>query len=393
MKPWVLVQIGKIEVRSHKALTKNGLIEIWAAAKCVTFESRTFVMDVSVFDPTTGEIAMQVTGARFGFFPVNPTKISFFVKNRYLSDTNHDIDAAIRPTKISLGFVGPGSGCIGADILDSLTSVGLNCHNFDADLDGEKWRAIDAMIIPLFCYNIVDLLELENLLVELLILIKKLSQLELQCATRKGGRVVFVSLLTGNATGRKNGALRGAIMGLIRSASLELGSRLELTHMESDEDIATARGLSNFSSQLYREVTSRENSNEFIYANGDRFSFKLSRIGDLLTEKELRDKISSASFGIDFEGVCIITGGFGGLGIVTAEVLVEIGFRSIVLVSRSGGMKGPNQGQKARLKGLQILGAKIICERCDTRNELEVVELLNRVRTSHGALRVVVDAA
>ena len=43
-------------------------------------------------------------------------------------------------------------------------------------------------------------------------------------------------------------------------------------------------------------------------------------------------------------GVILITGGLGGLGLVTAEALVEAGARKLVLVSRSGKIKRDDQG-------------------------------------------------
>ena len=44
------------------------------------------------------------------------------------------------------------------------------------------------------------------------------------------------------------------------------------------------------------------------------------------------------------DGAVLVTGGLGGLGIVTAETLVEMGVKNIVLASRSGKIKHDGQG-------------------------------------------------
>ena len=90
----------------------------------------------------------------------------------------------------------------------------------------------------------------------------------------------------------------------------------------------------------------------------------------------------------------LITGGLGGLGIVTAEALVELGATSIVLASRSGKIKYDGQGLQERLDALRASGATIVIEQCDTADEQQVIELLERVRCGgYGPLGGVVHAA
>ena len=96
----------------------------------------------------------------------------------------------------------------------------------------------------------------------------------------------------------------------------------------------------------------------------------------------------------DTLGTAVITGGLGGLGLVTAEVLVDSGVRCVVLVSRSGRVKHSNQGHEERLETLQaIQTAKIVIEQCDMGVEEEVRAMLSRVRSSYGPVRMVVHAA
>ena len=76
------------------------------------------------------------------------------------------------------------------------------------------------------------------------------------------------------------------------------------------------------------------------------------------------------------DGAVLITGGLGGLGIVTAEALVDMGARCIVLASRSGKVKYDGQGLQERLDALQASGARVVLEQCDTGDEESVVGLL-----------------
>jgi len=78
---------------------------------------------------------------------------------------------------------------------------------------------------------------------------------------------------------------------------------------------------------------------------------------------------------------------------LTAEVLVGMGTRCVVLVSRSGIVKHANQGLSERLEALERSGATIAIERCDVGNEEQVSALLERVRAKYGPLKTIVHAA
>ena len=77
-------------------------------------------------------------------------------------------------------------------------------------------------------------------------------------------------------------------------------------------------------------------------------------------------------------GTALITGGLGGLGLVTAELLFDIGAKHIVLVSRSGKAKNyDGQHLEDRLAKLLQLGngACVSIECCDMSVEVEVKSL------------------
>jgi NAD(P)-dependent dehydrogenase (short-subunit alcohol dehydrogenase family) len=74
-------------------------------------------------------------------------------------------------------------------------------------------------------------------------------------------------------------------------------------------------------------------------------------------------------------------------------MFVELGVRTVVLASRSGKLKYDDQGLSARLDSLRASGVNVVLERCDTGEESQVVEMLERIRESYGPLKGVVHAA
>ena len=95
-------------------------------------------------------------------------------------------------------------------------------------------------------------------------------------------------------------------------------------------------------------------------------------------------------------GTALITGGLGGLGLITAELLYEMGAEHIVLVSRSGKAKN-YEGQDLEIRLSKLLkagdGICVSIECCDMSNEGEVQSLLKRVRENHGTINTIVHAS
>ena len=95
-------------------------------------------------------------------------------------------------------------------------------------------------------------------------------------------------------------------------------------------------------------------------------------------------------------GVAVITGGLGGLGLVTAETLVSMDAKHVVLVSRSGrakDYKGQNlQERLARLLDLDG-GGLVSVECCDVSEEAAVESLLQTIRHKHGHINTIIHAS
>jgi len=92
------------------------------------------------------------------------------------------------------------------------------------------------------------------------------------------------------------------------------------------------------------------------------------------------------------EGVALITGGGGGLGVVTAGSLVEMGVKCVILASRSGRLQ-KDQGLEERVAKMEKMGAQVVLMGgCDTSSEESTINMLERTR-QYGHLRYVFHAA
>lgn len=161
------------------------------------------------------------------------------------------------------------------------------------------------------------------------------------------------------------------------------------TCMDSDE-FGPKGDYEKLAEQIHDELNCKYLQEEICYRNGTRLTSGV----DVSARNPIRAECSAPSFSSrDVDGVVLITGGLGGIGLLTAEALVEAGARSIVLCSRSGKVARQGQGLEHLLENLHSTGASIVLETCDTGSEAEVEALLDRVRRTCGPLKAVVHAA
>ena len=89
------------------------------------------------------------------------------------------------------------------------------------------------------------------------------------------------------------------------------------------------------------------------------------------------------------QGTCLITGGFGALGILIAERLVDDGLRYLVLIGRNGA----GQGEEKIIERLRDKGAKILSLKCDISQKEDVIVLFDKIREDMPALKGIIHAA
>jgi hypothetical protein len=81
-------------------------------------------------------------------------------------------------------------------------------------------------------------------------------------------------------------------------------------------------------------------------------------------------------------GGFVITGGLGGVGLMTGKALAKLGATKLFLVSRSGRVSYEGQGLEAELSWLQThSGSHVHILQCDVSIESEVIRMLDQVRS------------
>jgi len=88
-------------------------------------------------------------------------------------------------------------------------------------------------------------------------------------------------------------------------------------------------------------------------------------------------------------GTYLVTGGLGGLGLLTARWLVEHGARRVVLIGRSA----PSTEAHALIQELEQIGATVIVARADVAQRDQLAAVLDEARRTGAPLRGVVHAA
>ena len=93
---------------------------------------------------------------------------------------------------------------------------------------------------------------------------------------------------------------------------------------------------------------------------------------------------------ISSEGTYLITGGFGGFGMATAQWLVDKGVRHLVLASRKGPVP---ESSEVLINALEIAGAKVHTVRLDVSDPGQVNKLIKKIQRTMPPLKGVIHAA
>jgi NADP-dependent 3-hydroxy acid dehydrogenase YdfG len=191
------------------------------------------------------------------------------------------------------------------------------------------------------------------------------------------------------------------LVGVVKSAQLEFPKMvmriLSVSSMEFPESSARIIQLLEMEIELFDSDPEMEA--HALYGDAaDSTARRMVRRFTELTVPETRETIDTNPRLLEMgRGSYIITGGLGGLGLSTAKVLIEMGVRQLVLISRSGAVPYGGQGLEDKLAWLlNESGADVRVLRCDVSEESSVVALLESVRGIEGwtgGIRGVVHSA
>merc|ERR1711957_283389 len=183
----------------------------------------------------------------------------------------------------------------------------------------------------------------------------------------------------------------GLIWGLVRTAALEIDSRkISIVCIDTDSSLSEKDMIVQVSHELLVDGDNNMPVPEVAYRGKQRFERRLSHSSqpNIIKPSECEDEPSI--------GISIITGGLGGLGLVTAETLVELGATHVVLISRSGKVKNyEGQDLQKRLNRLLEVrdGTAVSVECCDMCDEDAVCTFLKKVHEKYGRINTLIHAS
>ena len=189
------------------------------------------------------------------------------------------------------------------------------------------------------------------------------------------------SAQSGGAIGR--GVLGASAWGFLRSV------RLEVPHLQlRTVDFATEEDLP--------ELLPAELAATGEWPADEEKAAELAEVAYISRERcAPRLKLTPVTPGtqkLEADGNHMISGGFGGLGLSIAQELVDMGARSLLLVSRSGRVSSDEKLQQM-FADLQASSAEVHAWSCDVADAAKTREMLQKAKSMDGPLRSVVHAA
>ncbi|MCC5578825.1 SDR family NAD(P)-dependent oxidoreductase [Microtetraspora sp. AC03309] len=148
--------------------------------------------------------------------------------------------------------------------------------------------------------------------------------------------------------------------------------RCSMIDLPADPDAATLRALR-------AEIENDGTETEVALRTGHRYAARLRR----------RPLPAARPVPVRSDATYLITGGFGGVGLLTAEWLVQHGARHLVLVGRSGAPAGATD----RIAAMRSVGAEVHFAKADIASRTEVADLLEDLARRMPPLRGVVNSA
>ncbi|MEK7434928.1 MAG: beta-ketoacyl reductase [Cyanobacteriota bacterium] len=107
----------------------------------------------------------------------------------------------------------------------------------------------------------------------------------------------------------------------------------EEINSNSDENDIVIRNDNRYVSRFIKGLSKKEN---YLKPEQEENTSFFSKINSFLSPKKEKKSEFKYNFKIDSEGIYLITGGLGGLGLVFADFLIEKGAKKLVLTNRSG---------------------------------------------------------
>ncbi|MBF0396791.1 MAG: SDR family NAD(P)-dependent oxidoreductase, partial [Desulfobacterales bacterium] len=134
---------------------------------------------------------------------------------------------------------------------------------------------------------------------------------------------------------------------------------------------------------IIEELLSGDKEDEIAFRNGYRYVNRLNKIPEDILNNNSGYKFSQDS-------TVLVTGGFSGFGLATAEWLAENGVRNLALMGRSG---ASSENAKKSLEILKKSGVNVMVAKADVSNLDQVSKVLMDIELSMPPLKGIIHAA
>ncbi|CAJ1440834.1 unnamed protein product, partial [Effrenium voratum] len=201
----------------------------------------------------------------------------------------------------------------------------------------------------------------------------------------KAGKAVRFLVLTAGAQSAAGdigrGVLGAAVWGFVRSLRLEL-PLLQLKTVDLSSDLAELETELRAAGTWPSDEEQAAEAAEVAYIQGERCVPRL-RLAP----------VPPGSAQLEASGSQLISGGFGGLGLSIAQELVDIGAKTLILVSRSGKTPAGDEKLQQMFQALSSSSATVHAWSCDVADAAKTKEMLQKARSLDAPLKNVVHAA
>ncbi|HOV85964.1 MAG TPA: SDR family NAD(P)-dependent oxidoreductase [Syntrophobacteraceae bacterium] len=143
---------------------------------------------------------------------------------------------------------------------------------------------------------------------------------------------------------------------------------------------------------LFRELNRKEaREDQVAFRNGQRYVARLSLHNAVIGSSPCSEPASGSRIPLTFsaDGSYMVTGGLGGLGLLTARRLVERGARNVILVGRNP----PGPEAAGRITEMERRGARVTVIKADISDAKQVAEILDDIEAALPPLRGIIHAA
>ena len=171
------------------------------------------------------------------------------------------------------------------------------------------------------------------------------------------------------------------LKGLLYSPLWGLGKVIEMEHPEFKCRMTDIDSMDDIE-MLMGEISSDSDERQIAFRNGKRYISRLERSGSFRNG-------SDVSFKIDENGTYLITGGIGGLGILTAKFLAEKGAKHLVLTGRSD----ITEVSKEILNEILSMDAEVKILKADVTVREDLEKIFREIKKSGFPLKGIIHSA